>query len=94
VRERLPCNVTLRRGRRAFARFAKLRYIRFMTIEDLEKAVAKLPPDDLARFRAWFEQFDAARFDEKIERDARNGKLDRLAESALDDLRKGRAREL
>jgi hypothetical protein len=65
-----------------------------MTIEDLEKAVAKLPPDDFTRFRAWFEQFDAARFDEKIERDARNGKLDRLAESALDDLRKGRAREL
>jgi hypothetical protein len=65
-----------------------------MTIEELEKAVATLPPDDLARFRAWFEQFDAARFDEKIERDARNGKLDRLAEAALDDLRKGRAREL
>jgi hypothetical protein len=65
-----------------------------MTIEDLEKAVAKLPPDDLARFRAWFEEFDAARFDQKIERDAKSGKLDRLAEQALDDLRKGRTREL
>jgi hypothetical protein len=65
-----------------------------MTIEELEKAVAKLSPKDLARFRAWFEQFDAARFDEKIERDAKNGKLDRLADAALDDLRKGRAREL
>jgi hypothetical protein len=65
-----------------------------MTIEDLEKAVAKLPPDDLARFRAWFEEFDAARFDQKIERDAKAGKLDRLAEQAIDDLRKGRAREL
>jgi hypothetical protein len=65
-----------------------------MTIEDLEKAVAKLPPDDLARFRVWFEQFDAARLDEKIERDAKTGKLDRLADQAIDDLRKGRAREL
>jgi len=65
-----------------------------MTIEDLEKAVAKLPPDDLARFRAWFEQFDAARFDERIERDAKAGKLDRLAEQALGDHRKGRTREL
>jgi hypothetical protein len=65
-----------------------------MTIEDLEKAVAKLPPDDLARFRAWFEEFDAARFDQKIERDAQSGKLDRLADQAIDDHRKGRAREL
>ena len=64
------------------------------TIEDLEKAVATLPPDDLARFRAWFDEFDAARFDQKIERDAKAGKLDRLAEQAIDDLRKGRSREL
>jgi hypothetical protein len=65
-----------------------------MTIEDLEKAVAKLPPEQLAQFRAWFEEFDGARFDEKIERDAKAGKLDRLADAALDDFRGGRAREL
>jgi len=65
-----------------------------MTIEDLEQAVAKLLPDDLARFRAWFEEFDAASFDQKIERDAKVGRLDRLAEEAIDDLRKGHAREL
>lgn len=65
-----------------------------MTIEDLEKAVAKLAPDQLAKFRDWFEAFDAARFDEKIERDASAGKLDRLAEQALADFREGRAREL
>ena len=65
-----------------------------MTIEDLEKAVSKLPPDQLAKFRDWFEAFEAARFDEKIERDAKAGRLDRLAEAALADLRQGRAREL
>jgi len=65
-----------------------------MTIEDLEDAVAKLPPEQLARFREWFEAFDAARFDEKIERDAKSGRLDRLAEQALGDFRQGRAREL
>ena len=36
----------------------------------------------------------SARFDEKIERDAKVGKLDRLAEQALADFRTGRAREL
>jgi hypothetical protein len=65
-----------------------------MTIEDIEKAVAKLPPDQLAQFRAWFETFDAARFDEKIERDAKAGRLERLADQAIEDLRKGRAREI
>jgi hypothetical protein len=64
------------------------------SIEDIEKAVAELPPDQLARFRAWFEEFDTARFDQKIERDANAGKLDRLAEQALADFHSGRAREL
>jgi hypothetical protein len=65
-----------------------------MTIEDIEKAVAGLSPDQFAQFRDWFERFDAARFDQKIERDAAAGKLDGLAEQAIDDFRKGRAREL
>jgi len=65
-----------------------------MTIEDIEKAVAELPPDQLAQFRDWFERFDAVRFDQKIERDAAAGRLDGLAEQAIDDFRKGRAREL
>jgi hypothetical protein len=65
-----------------------------MTIEDIEKAVSKLGPNELARFRAWFEEFEAARFDHKIERDAKAGKLDRLADEAMAEFRKGRAREL
>ena len=65
-----------------------------MTIEDIEKAVARLPPEQLAKFRAWFEEFDAARFDHKIERDAKAGKLDGLADQALEDFHKGRTREL
>ena len=64
------------------------------TVEDIEKAVAGLPPKEFGAFRAWFEAFDAARFDEKIERDAVCGKLDRLADEALADHRAGRAREL
>jgi len=64
------------------------------TVEEIERAVSQLPPDELARFRAWFEAFEAARFDEKIERNAEKGKLDRLAEEALAEFRKGNAREL
>jgi hypothetical protein len=65
-----------------------------MTVEDIEKAIAKLTARELDRFRAWFDEFDSARFDAKIERDANAGKLDRLADAAAEDFRKGRAREL
>jgi hypothetical protein len=51
-----------------------------MTVEDIEKAVAKLAPDELAEFCVWFEAFEADRFDRKIERDAKAGRLDRLAD--------------
>jgi hypothetical protein len=63
-------------------------------IEDIEKAVAELSDEERARFRAWFEAFDAKRFDERIEEDAKAGKLDQLAEEALAAHREGRTREL
>ncbi|HZP08737.1 hypothetical protein [Methyloceanibacter sp.] len=64
------------------------------TVEDIEKAVTKLTPEQLARFRAWFEDYDARLFDEKIERDAKAGKLDKLADDAIRAHRKGLARDL
>jgi hypothetical protein len=63
-------------------------------LEDIEKAVAQLAPREFDRFRAWFDELQATRFDQKIERDATSGKLDRLADAAVADFRKGRAREL
>jgi len=64
------------------------------TVEDIEKAIESLGAREFERLRVWFEEYQAARFDERIERDAKAGKLDRLAERAIDDFRKGRAREL
>jgi hypothetical protein len=64
------------------------------TIEEIEQAIAELPRDELERFRTWFAEFEADRFDEEIERDGNSGKLDRLAEQALADYRAGRTREL
>jgi hypothetical protein len=53
------------------------------TAEDIEKAIEQLSPKELAGFRAWFDAFDADRFDAAIERDARDGKLDAIAEEAI-----------
>jgi hypothetical protein len=75
----------------AVGRARKLCYASRTTVEDIERAIEGLAPQELDRLRTWFEEFQAARFDDKIERDARAGKLDRLAEDAIADFRKGRA---
>jgi hypothetical protein len=64
------------------------------TAEDIEKAVAQLAPDELARFRTWFEAFDAEQFDAAIERNISAGKLDVHADEALVAHRAGRSREV
>lgn len=56
--------------------------------------MANLTPPELAEFAAWFETHAAERFDAAIDRDARGGALDGLAEAALRDFRKGNARGL
>jgi hypothetical protein len=33
-----------------------------MTVDEIEAAILKLPPEELGEFRAWFEQFEASRF--------------------------------
>jgi len=60
------------------------------TLEQIENAVRGLSPEDLAAFRAWFAELDAAAWDRQIEEDVAAGRLDALAEEALDDLRQGR----
>ena len=60
------------------------------TIAEIEDAVRRLSPEDLAAFRQWFVQLDAEAWDRQIEEDAAAGRLDSLAEEALEDLRQGR----
>jgi hypothetical protein len=64
------------------------------TIEDIKNAVSKLRPNDLARFRAWFEEYDATVWDKQFEDDVRSGKLDKIANQALVDFEKGKFKEL
>jgi hypothetical protein len=53
------------------------------TVEDIQEAITQLPAWELARFRDWFEAFDADSFDAAISRDAHSGQLDALAEEAI-----------
>ena len=49
----------------------------------LKARVQDLSPEGLAQFREWFEEFDAEVWDRKFEADVRAGKLEALAERAL-----------
>ena len=64
------------------------------TMEQITGAVKRLPKKDLARFRKWFADYDAAVWDRQLEQDAAAGQLDALAREALRDHRVGRTREL
>jgi hypothetical protein len=64
------------------------------TVEEIERAVRESPPEELALFRAWFAEFDASVWDRQIEADVATGRLDALAQEALQDLREGRCTDL
>ncbi len=59
---------------------------------EIETAVAQLSPAQLADFRAWFAEFEAQWWDQQLEADVEAGRLDALADEALQELREGRTR--
>ncbi|MBW6423098.1 hypothetical protein KX729_16690 [Rhizobium sp. XQZ8] len=63
-------------------------------LEQIEKSVSELAPKEFEAFSAWFEEFQAARWDERIAADSGAGKLDALADKALADFRAGKTRSL
>jgi len=65
-----------------------------MTIHEIEKAITELSTKELARFRHWFDEFDAQVWDEQFENNVNSGKLDKLADKAVTDFRTGKAKEL
>jgi hypothetical protein len=57
------------------------------TVQEIEAAISKLSEADLAELRSWIWERD-------IERDAASGKLNYLAEEALQEHRAGKTRRL
>jgi hypothetical protein len=63
-------------------------------VQRLEQEIQQLSPSELAAFRKWFDEYDAVEWDQQIEQDAIDGKLDKLAEKALADHKAGRSKEI
>lgn len=64
------------------------------TVSEIESAVQKMSPGDLRAFRDWFAGFDAAAWDRQFAEDAAAGRLNALAEEAVQDFRSGRCTNL
>ena len=64
------------------------------TVAEITGAVKRLPKRDLARFRKWFAEYDAAEWDRQLESDAASGRLDALVREARRDHRAGRTKPL
>jgi hypothetical protein len=63
-------------------------------VEQVERQIEKLSAVELAKFRAWFLEFDARVWDAQIEADLKAGKLQGLIAEALADYKAGKVREL
>ncbi|HXO22901.1 MAG TPA: hypothetical protein VOA87_23540 [Thermoanaerobaculia bacterium] len=63
-------------------------------VEELEKQIEHLSPEELSKLRSWFYELDARLWDQQIEADGRAGKLDGLIGEALAEYKAGKAREL
>jgi hypothetical protein len=61
---------------------------------ELKALIEALDHEDFGQFSAWFDEYLAGRWDRQIEEDAKAGRLDKLFEQALEDLRAGRTRPL
>lgn len=64
------------------------------TVAEISGAVKRLPKRELARFRKWFAEYDAAVWDRQFAADAAAGKLDALIREAQRDHRAGRTKAL
>ena len=65
-----------------------------VSVRELEAAVTELPPEELAAFARWFEEYVADAWDRQIEEDIRAGQLDKAGKQADADFEAGRCKPL
>ncbi len=64
------------------------------TLKQIEAAILTLSSDEFHQLRQWFFDLDYQRWDEQLERDIADGKLEALAEEAIAEFKAGRCREI
>lgn len=65
-----------------------------MTLQEIEKKISELAPDQLSKFREWFLAFDADKWDQQLGSDVSAGRLDQLANEAIGEHQAGKSTKL
>ncbi len=65
-----------------------------MTIEQIENAILNLSKTDFTKLRNWLLDLDYQQWDQQLEQDINEGKLDALAQEALAEFEAGYYQEL
>lgn len=64
------------------------------TVTEIEAAIAKLPPKELAELVAWIQEHHAEAWDRQIEADLEAGRLDALLSEVEEEYQAGLSRPL
>jgi urease accessory protein UreF len=64
------------------------------TVVDIEKALQALPVEDARKVADWLQQYLDEKWDKQIDADIAAGKLDKLADKAMQDYHAGRIKPL
>jgi hypothetical protein len=64
------------------------------TVQDIERAIRKLSHEELAQLKQRIADYEWEQWDKQLEKDIKAGRLDALAQEALQELREGKTTEL
>jgi hypothetical protein len=65
-----------------------------LTLKQIEAAILRLSPEEFRQLSEWFFELDNQLWDEQLEKDIADGKLEDLAQEAIADFEVGRYREI
>lgn len=65
-----------------------------LTLKQIEAAILELDPEEFQQLLEWFFEVDYQRWDEQLEQDIADGKLEDLAQEAIADFEAGNYRAL
>jgi hypothetical protein len=65
-----------------------------LTLKQIEAAILQLSPNEFRQLSEWFLELNNQRWDEQLEKDIADGKLENLAREAIADFEAGRYREI
>ncbi len=65
-----------------------------MGIQEIETAITRLDPADLAELAAWFDEYQAQLWDKQIALDAQAGRFEPLVRRAREQFEAGRCRPI